>query len=237
MREPRDISKAMTMHPGVEALEDESGLSEPCLAARRRDKEATKKALLEAAVAVFAERGFDGATTKEVAARAGVNEGLIQRYFAEGTVGGKAGLLQAIVGNMCSERLTACRMAPPSDDLKTEIATVLRHESMQAGANRDFLRVFISRALVDPALAATLKKHYKDSRMPQLVQRLKHFQADGRIDPAVDLETLAATITTFAFGLGFMQRVVLSEDPAHLDGVIDSIAEMVVKGTATERGA
>jgi AcrR family transcriptional regulator len=207
---------------------------EPCLVARRRDKEATKQALLAAAVAVFAERGFDGATTKEVAARAGVNEGLIQRYFATGPVGGKAGLLQAIVGNMCGERLTACRAAPPSDSLKAEIATVLRHEILQADANRDFLRVVISRALVDPDLAACLKAHYKESRMPHLVHRLQHFQANGTLDPKVDLDQLAATITTFAFGLGFMQQVVLSEDPKVLDGMIDGIAETVVRGTAAK---
>jgi len=216
----------------TDILEDDSetaGCSEPCLVARRRDKEATKKALIAAAVAVFAERGFDGATTKEVATRAGVNEGLIQRYF-----GGKAGLLQAIVGNMCGERLTACKAAPPSPSLKAEIATVLRHEIMQADANRDFLRVFISRALVDPDLAASLKAHYKDSRMPHLVHRLEHFRNDGTLDPKVDLAQLAATITTFAFGLGFMQQVVLSEDPKVLDGMIDGIAETVVRGTAAK---
>jgi AcrR family transcriptional regulator len=214
--------------PEAETLEDtETGCNEPCLVARRRDKEATKKALIAAAVEVFAQRGFDGATTKEVGVRAGVNEGLIQRYF-----GGKAGLLQAIVGNMCGERLTACRAAPPSANLKTEIATVLRHEIMQADANRDFLRVFISRALVDADLAASLKAHYKDSRMPHLVERLKHFQADGSLDPAVDLATLAATITTVAFGLGFMRQVVLSEDSKHLEGMIDSIATTLAKGTA-----
>ncbi len=217
--------------PDTDLLDDEteSGCSEPCLVARRRDKEATKKDLIAAAVEVFAQRGFDGATTKEVALRAGVNEGLIQRYF-----GGKAGLLQAIVGNMCGERLTACRAAPPSDSLKAEIATVLRHEILQADANRDFLRVFISRALVDPDLAASLKAHYKDSRMPHLVHRLEHFRTDGTLDPAVDLEQLAATITTFAFGLGFMQQVVLSEDPKVLDGMIDGIAETVVRGTAAK---
>jgi len=214
--------------PDTDILEDETetGCSEPCLVARRRDKEATKKALIAAAVEVFARSGFDGATTKEVAARAGVNEGLIQRYF-----GGKAGLLQAIVGNMCGERLTACKAAPPSESLKAEIATVLRHEILQADANRDFLRVFISRALVDPDLAASLKAHYKDSRMPHLVHRLRHFQADGTLDPAVDLDQLAAAITTFAFGLGFMQQVVLSEDPKYLEGIIENIAATLVRGT------
>ena len=220
------------MTPEAENLEDESGTgcSEPCLAARRRDKEATKRALLAAAVEVFARNGFDGATTKEVAARAGVNEGLIQRYF-----GGKAGLLQAIVGNMCGERLAACRLAPPSVDLETEIATVLRYEIAQAAANRDFMRVLLSRALVDADLAATLKAHYKDSRTPQLVQRLKHFQQNGSLDPAVDLQSLAATITTFSFGLGFMQQVVLAEDPSYLEGIIDNIAATIVTGTADRR--
>jgi AcrR family transcriptional regulator len=215
----------------TDTLEDETeaGCSEPCLVARRRDKEATKKALIAGAVQVFAQRGFDGATTKEVAARAGVNEGLIQRYF-----GGKAGLLQAIVGNLCGERLTACRMARPSDSLKAEIATVLRHEIMQAQENRDFMRVLLSRALVDADLAATLKAHYKDSRMPHLVHRLEHFKADGTLDPAVDLGQLAATITTFAFGLGFMQQVVLSEDPKYLEGIIENIAATVVRGTAAK---
>jgi len=217
-----------------DAIEDDSetGCSEPCLAAKRRDKAATKRALMAAAVAVFAERGFDGATTKEVAARAGVNEGLIQRYFAEGNVGGKAGLLQAVVGGICEERLSACRLAPPADTLKAEIATFLKYEIAQAAANRDFLRVLLSRALVDASLAATLKAHYKDSRIPRLIERLQPFKADGRLDPATDLEALAATITTFAFGLGFMQQVVLAEDPHYLEGVIDNIAETVVRGNA-----
>lgn len=216
--------------PEVEALDDateEAGCGEPCVAARRRDKEATKRSLLAAAVEVFAKEGFDGATTREVAARAGVNEGLIQRYF-----GGKAGLLQAIVAGMWGEKLTTCRLAPPTECLKTEIAGFLKHEIGQAATNRDFMRVLLSRALVDPDLAAMLKRHYKESRIPLLVQRLAHFKEDGRLDPATDLQTLAATIITFAFGLGFMQQVVLAEDPEHLDTMVASIAETVVRGTA-----
>ena len=201
------------MTPEVETLDDEteSGCSEPCTVARRRDKEATKQTLLAAAVEVFARNGFDGATTKEVATRAGVNEGLIQRYF-----GGKAGLLQAIVGNMCGERLTACRMAPPSDSLKSEIATVLRHEIMQADANRDFLRVFISRALVDPDLAASLKAHYKDSRMPHLVERLKHFQADGTLDPAFQFPHVIEGVITLCALIAYLKLT--PQDGAHVSG-------------------
>src|SRR5215813_5737605 len=164
----------------AEHLEDapeEAGCSEPCIAARRRDKEATKRALLAAAVEVFAAQGFDGATTREVAAKAGVNEGLIQRYF-----GGKSGLLEAIVGGLCSERITACKLAPNCGCLETEIAGFLKQEIAQAGANRNFVRVLLSRALVDPALAGAMKQYYKASRLPILVERLRIFQAEGKLD-------------------------------------------------------
>jgi hypothetical protein len=119
-----------------------------------------------------------------------------------------------------------------SDCLGTEVGTFLKHEVAQADANRDFMRVLLSRALVDPDLAATLKAHYKESRIPRLVERFRHFQDEGRLDPAVTLETLAATVVTFAFGLGFMQQVVLAEDPKYLEDIIDSFAASMVKGTS-----
>src|SRR5947208_1285661 len=54
--------------------------------------EVRRRALVEAATAVFAEKGYDCATTREVAERSGSSEGLIHRYF-----GGKHGLLLAIL--------------------------------------------------------------------------------------------------------------------------------------------
>ncbi|PRY36200.1 TetR family transcriptional regulator [Umezawaea tangerina] len=48
---------------------------------RRRDSAATRAALLDAATALFAERGFDHTTVRDIAARAGVNQALLFRYF------------------------------------------------------------------------------------------------------------------------------------------------------------
>jgi AcrR family transcriptional regulator len=53
----------------------------------KRDKEKRQRSLIDAANAVFAEHGYDAATTRAVAERAGCSEGLIHRYF-----GGKRGL-------------------------------------------------------------------------------------------------------------------------------------------------
>jgi AcrR family transcriptional regulator len=42
---------------------------------------ATEQKILEAAVEIFAQKGFNGTTTKEIAQRAGIAEGTIFRYF------------------------------------------------------------------------------------------------------------------------------------------------------------
>ncbi|MBW2393701.1 MAG: TetR/AcrR family transcriptional regulator, partial [Deltaproteobacteria bacterium] len=49
--------------------------------ASRQDGISTRERILEAALQCFSELGFDGATTREIAGRAGVNLGLIKYYF------------------------------------------------------------------------------------------------------------------------------------------------------------
>lgn len=48
---------------------------------RARQREETRNRIIEAAARAFSERGFRGASTREIAARAGVNQGLITYHF------------------------------------------------------------------------------------------------------------------------------------------------------------
>jgi len=48
---------------------------------RERQREETRERILEAAIECFAERGFRGASTREIASRAGTNQGLITYHF------------------------------------------------------------------------------------------------------------------------------------------------------------
>src|ERR1051326_2462706 len=61
-------------------------------ARRPRDAERTQEALLDAAAEVFAEFGFEGARTDEIAKRAGANVALLFRYFEN-----KEGLYRAVI--------------------------------------------------------------------------------------------------------------------------------------------
>lgn len=47
-----------------------------------KDSSKTRNKILEAAIRLFAENGFNGTTTKQIAEEAGVNEALIFRYFS-----------------------------------------------------------------------------------------------------------------------------------------------------------
>lgn len=59
---------------------------------RRSGGEDTRAALIEAARAVFAEQGYQGATVRGIAARAGVDAAMVNHWF-----GGKQGLFAATV--------------------------------------------------------------------------------------------------------------------------------------------
>ncbi|MET8872609.1 TetR family transcriptional regulator [Nocardia sp. NPDC004604] len=48
---------------------------------RKRDSAATRTAILTAAQQLFAERGYERTTVREIATRAGVNQALLFRYF------------------------------------------------------------------------------------------------------------------------------------------------------------
>jgi AcrR family transcriptional regulator len=57
---------------------------------RRRGETRSREAILEAARAIFAKKGYDGATFRAVAAKAGVDPRLLVHFF-----GSKAGLFEA----------------------------------------------------------------------------------------------------------------------------------------------
>lgn len=67
---------------------------------RRRRKEARPQELLEAALALFVEKGFAQARAEEVAARAGVSKGTLYLYYPS-----KEDLLKAVISHYLSARI------------------------------------------------------------------------------------------------------------------------------------
>ena len=67
---------------------------------KRLNHPETKAKIIAAAQEVFAEKGYSGAGTRDIAAAAGVSAALLQRYF-----GSKAGIFEAVLNNLIPEDL------------------------------------------------------------------------------------------------------------------------------------
>jgi TetR/AcrR family transcriptional regulator len=90
--------------------------------------EPTRERILVAALQVFAERGFDGARTRDIAARAGANLGLLTYYFD-----GKETLWRAAVSRAIEElgtdlaEVVAPAQGETSGDERVLLERLLRH--------------------------------------------------------------------------------------------------------------
>ncbi len=110
--------------------------------------EARRTQILEAAAAVFGEKGYQRATMKEIATRAGVAPGTIYLYFA-----GKRDLLFAIADRLVRRAgEEALRQAAQLDDVHQYITTVLHDRLRFARQNLPLLRALATEVWTDQAL-------------------------------------------------------------------------------------
>jgi AcrR family transcriptional regulator len=210
---------------------EQSDACAPEACGRRRDKEATKAALLAAGVQVFAAQGYDAATTREVAQAAGVNEQLIQRYF-----GGKSGLLLAIIERFAEEERRCCALPPPKDGVEAEIRGFLEYQLRRAGEIGDFTRVALHRSLCDAQVAREIGRHFGATRVPLLRQRLVALREQGLIAADADLEAAATALASLSFGLAFVDQLIFGADCEQLRQVIGHVAQTYARGLAPASG-
>jgi TetR/AcrR family transcriptional regulator len=96
--------------------------------ARQRQREATRERILEAAVEAFAEKGFLGASTREIARRAGTNQGLITYHFRSKDELWRAAAdsIFAGLGRQLTERLGALELADSRERAREAIRVYVR---------------------------------------------------------------------------------------------------------------
>src|SRR5260370_24408832 len=168
-----------------------------------KDKEQRRVALIDAANAVFAERGYDCATTREIAERAGCAEGLIHRYFA-----GKRGLLLAILqhkGQEVSREWGAT--LPDRESVHEEIAALLLYYIDSKVERSNFLRICVSQAAIDPEIGAAVRDGVRAAQLRFVIAKLQRHLEAGHIRPDVDIEAVATAINGLGFAIGFMYIV------------------------------
>ncbi|MDT0630806.1 TetR/AcrR family transcriptional regulator [Rubrivirga sp. S365] len=108
---------------------------------KERAQEMLRAAILDAARATFAERGYLGATVDEIAARAEVGKGTIYNHVE----GGKAGLFVAVLGQHFDElhALADRHLAEDGTPLRGRFHAFATRVAAYFEAHRDLLRVHL----------------------------------------------------------------------------------------------
>jgi AcrR family transcriptional regulator len=149
-------------------------------ARERRNPEATRQALLRAGAELFAERGFDGVPTEDLAARAGVNKALINYHF-----GGKRGLYVAILQSTfasIADRLKAIEASAPGT--REALHAILEAFQEMARERQGFPTLFLREVLstgIEPALLPHMLEIIGVSR--RLAARGARERLFRRVDP------------------------------------------------------
>ncbi len=117
-------------------------------AARQRLPRKRREAqILDAATRIFASKGYRAATTREIAAEAGVSEGTIYNYFAS-----KYDLLIAMSKRLALESLVQLDSLPPQEDVRAYVTALVRDRFTLLTRNMDLIRALMPEILVDDEL-------------------------------------------------------------------------------------
>lgn len=194
---------------------------------RKRDGAAKRQALIHAALGLFAAKGYEATTTREIAASAGCAEGLIHRYFK-----GKAGLLAAMIEHPVQKQQPgASRQLRPASNLTEEFLRLVDQEVERIWESRDILRVLIPRAIVDPSVGSLMRKTLSSEAAQAISDRLNWHE--GRVTlPQSGLEVLAQAVEMLGLLFGFVHPVVLGYDRLGAKKMAAAVARIMVGGTA-----
>ena len=163
--------------------------------------DSTRQRLVQAAMAVFAERGYDGAGVQEIARRAGLTTGAIYGRFT-----GKAELLREAIEQCTSDELDELFNQHGFEGHATDIITmagshlVERPDEDAAQGNALLMEAFVA-ARRDPEILDAVRGVMQE-RNDRLHEILETAKTDGSLDPAID----TASLVTFchAVGLGML---------------------------------
>jgi AcrR family transcriptional regulator len=187
-----------------------------------------QRRILEAATEVFAERGFEGATTAEIARRAGVSEGSIFKRFKT-----KNDLLMAVVGPYLWDvgapgmlRIMGFALADPSSRLDEVLRAIAVDRLAFIRSHPAVIRILLQEVPFRPELVAALAGEIEPS-----VALVERFQRSGEIDPELPAPTAGRIIFSTVGGY-LLARLLVPQADWDDEREIEHTVRVLVRGLA-----
>jgi len=193
---------------------------------RKRDRAAKQEALIRAATKLFAAKGYDVTTTREIAANAGCAEGLIHRYFQ-----GKAGLLLGMMNYHASRDVEELDdRLPMADTLEEEIQQLMAWEVERLWRDRDLLRACLPHAILDPKVGRFLSRIGPQRDAKAIAERLRRHRKKGTQVSDDEIDAISPAIGALGFSFGFMRPVVFGFENKQARKAAACVGRIITRG-------
>lgn len=196
----------------------------------RRERRAAerKQKILDAAIQVFADKGYHRATTKEIAEVADVAEGTIYTYFTS-----KDDLLLGIIGGLAQLNVQQAILDQSVDqDLEGFIRSYLTWRLELTGEYQRLLIGIVPELLHHPQLRDRYSTEFIQPALAMIEQHIRRRVERGQLRD-VDVPFLTRALTGVLFGF---QMLVILGDPVsqdawqHPERMVESLTRMMLDG-------
>lgn len=196
------------------------------LSRRQRRAAGRRRDILAAAVSVFRQKGYDRATTREIAATADVSEGTIYNYFRS-----KNELLMGIVSDIVPSLLGGAFYLDESGDVHTRFAAALERMLSFVNENRDMLNVLAGEAWRNEEILYGWLSSVGQELLTRLEQRLAALAANGALRQLdVGLAARMILFTALGIALPIIHGVWDVPNPAQRRELAENLADLLLHG-------
>lgn len=160
----------------------------------------TRQRIIEAAAEVFAEKGYARATTRALAAAAGVNEVTLFRHF-----GNKEGLFAAVTEQYAGPAVTTALEAQLTGDYTRDLLTLGRQLMQVLLERKEIMRMMLCEASHFPEVQAVMVQNPRQIRR-MLARYLQQQIERGRVRP-LHREATAQAFTGMLFSYAILWEI------------------------------
>jgi AcrR family transcriptional regulator len=194
--------------------------------------------ILEAAVEIFAEKGFAATSTSEIAQMAGVAEGTIFRHYKT-----KKDLLLAIAGPIAIKMIAPFLLRdfakvidmpyPQADEFFRAIA---RDRFVFVRKNIKFIKVLFQEVPLQPELMEQISSLMKNIVLQRIERVVKHYQEHGQLIEA-PIWRIMRTASSIFIGMITFHVLIAPDFPIDEEEEIDRTLDLLFYGIAGDRNA
>jgi AcrR family transcriptional regulator len=186
----------------------------------------TRSRILKSALRLFARKGYDGTTTRDLAEDAGVAEGTLFRHFAN-----KKAILIEVASQGWIELLTDLLTELSEMGSYKAVAQVMRRRMLHMHQNADLLRVCFMEAQFHADLRDQIQSEVI-TKMTDVAEVFFQTAMDQGIYRKMDAKLVARVFLGMFAVAGFSQDTIMatSSSPQEMQAMAEGLAEIFLNG-------